>query len=56
MRRPDSKRHTLRAAHFGNVRAELFIDLFVTPFAEEMQIDFTDHPVKNPRLSVVNLV
>ena len=41
MWRPDGKRDTFRLPHFREVRAKLFIDLFVPSFAEEMQIDFT---------------
>jgi hypothetical protein len=37
--RPDSKGDTFSAAYFGDVRAELFVDLFVASFAEEMEID-----------------
>ena len=42
VRRPDGEGDALRAAYFGDVRAELFVDLFVSSFAEEMQIDFTE--------------
>ena len=45
VRRPDSKRHSFCAADFSDVRAELLVDLLVSPLAEEMQIDFTEaHP------------
>ena len=37
--RPDREGDTIRAALPGDVRAELFIDLFVAAFAEEMEID-----------------
>ena len=30
------------AAHFRDVRAELFIDLFVAAFAEKMQVDLAE--------------
>lgn len=39
LRRPNGERHTFRSTVFGYMRAKLFVDLFVTTFAEEMQID-----------------
>jgi hypothetical protein len=51
MRRPNCKRDTLCPAYFGYMRAELFVDLLVPPFAEEMQIDFTEVRVGHLQLS-----
>ena len=40
--RPDGEGDTVRAALFGDVCAELFIDLFVAAFAEEMEVDVAE--------------
>jgi hypothetical protein len=40
--RPDGERDAFGATHFRDVRAELLVDLFVTAFAEEMEIDFAE--------------
>ena len=40
--RPDGERNAFGATHFRDVRAELLVDLFVTAFAEEMEIDFAE--------------
>jgi hypothetical protein len=39
--RPDGEGDAFGTADFGDVRAELFVDLFVPAFAEEMQINVT---------------
>jgi hypothetical protein len=40
-RRPDRERNAFRAADLRNMRAEFIVDLLVTAFAEEMEINFS---------------
>jgi hypothetical protein len=40
--RPDGEGDAFSATDSGDVRAELFVDLFVPAFAEEMEVDVAE--------------
>src|SRR5687767_7235621 len=50
IRRPDGESDTLNAVQCDDVRAQLFIDTFMTTLAEEMEVDFAERWGKRLRI------